>query len=75
MTDPTIFNVVALRRLPTLAQGQADDLKLEELGQRTWLSRCTRDDGACCDAHVSVETRRAGRWVVTYEECHNEEGR
>lgn len=65
-----MFNVDALRKLPTLATGQADSLKVESENERIWLCRCTREDGMCCDAHVTVEHLTDGKWITAYEECH-----
>lgn len=54
-----------LESLPTIAQCQAHDLKLEQeicgVPTRWYLSRCTADDG---ETHrVYVEQIRDGRWV------------
>jgi hypothetical protein len=56
-----------LDALPTLTQGQADDLKIETDRQRVWLSRCTTLDGEHCDHHVTVETYNGQRWETTSE--------
>ncbi len=71
MTDPAI--ILALQALPTLAQGQADDLKIDtgaargyhEAGDlRLWVSRMTVEDGAAVDNEVAVERMDTlGRWV------------
>ena len=59
-----------LEELPTLSQGQADDLKIETTDEngraieRVWLSRCTVDDGEPWDNKVSVEHNIDGRWTV-----------
>jgi len=50
-----------LADLPTIAQGQAEDLKMEEFPYRVWLSRCGPEDG---ETHrVSVEECINGRWT------------
>lgn len=53
-----------LRAQPTLATGQADDLKLEHRGLRYWLSRCGVEDGEPCEDKVSVEAFDGNRWVT-----------
>lgn len=54
-----------LAALPTLAVGQADDLKIDNGdGVRVWLSRMTRADGEHCNHHVSVERFDGERWVT-----------
>ena len=56
-----------IENLPTLSEGQADDLKVETtLGDgtpaRVWLSRCGVADGEPWENTVSLETRSEGRW-------------
>lgn len=41
--------------LPTLTQGQADDLKIDTGTERVWLSRMTVEDGMEFDNEVTVE--------------------
>lgn len=53
-----------LRDLPTLAVGQADDLKLAGDGYQVWLSRCTVADGEPYDNKITVEQLVNGRWVT-----------
>jgi hypothetical protein len=54
-----------LKDLPTLAQGQADDLKLEtEDGYRYWLARTGLADGEPFEHTVHVERLEDGRWVL-----------
>lgn len=57
------YTLAELRRLPTLAEGQADDLKVEVPGKRIWLSRCTVEDGEPFNNKVTVEKLVDGRWV------------
>ena len=52
-----------LRAMPTLATGQADDLKIETADHRLWLSRCTVEDGAPCNNKVTVERRAGNAWI------------
>lgn len=59
----TTWTARHLARLPTLATGQADDLKVDTGTERVWLSRCTMDDGEPCDNKVTVERLEGGRWV------------
>lgn len=58
-----------LRKLPTLAVGQADNLKIDDGTTRVWLCRCGRDDGMPYDNQITVEKLIDGRWetVETYE--------
>lgn len=48
-----------LEALPTLAQGQCCDLKIDDGKTRTWVCRCTRAEGGC---GVSQERLINGRW-------------
>jgi hypothetical protein len=52
-----------LEELPTLCQGQADDLKIESPDERVWLSRCGVEDGEPWDNKVTIERRVDGRWT------------
>ena len=58
-----------LEKLPTLATGQADDLKLDDGQTRVWLSRCTTLDGEPYDNKVTIERLVNGKWEIseTYE--------
>lgn len=56
----TIYSPAYLASLPTIAQGQADDLKVETGTLRYWLSRCGPEDGQ--DYEVEVERLEDGRW-------------
>ena len=47
-----------LKSLPTLHQGQTDDLKIERDYTRVWLSRLTIEDGQPYDNQVTVEKFR-----------------
>jgi hypothetical protein len=53
-----------LEAMPTLTEGQADDLKIDnDDGERIWLSRCTAADGEPWDNKVTVERLIDGRWT------------
>ena len=66
-TFPTVpefsYSLESLRALPTLAEGQADNLKFDEDGYRVWLSRCTVEDGEPFDNAVTIERFDGQRWV------------
>ena len=65
MTKPAKkYSLAELESLPTIAVGQADNLKVDSGGDvRIWLSRCTTLDGEPYDNKVTVERLVAGRWV------------
>ncbi len=63
-----IYSKEELDAMPTLAEGQAHDLKVDEGGFRWWLSRMTEEDGEECA--VYVEARIGGRWVDVH--CYGE---
>jgi hypothetical protein len=54
---------------PTLATGQADNLKLDTGQTRYWVSRCGIEDGEPFAETVHVERLIDGRWetVHTYD--------
>lgn len=58
-----VYSLAELETRPTLATGQADDLKVEGVGIRIWLSRCGIEDGEPCDNKVTIEEYRDGRWT------------
>lgn len=75
-----IYTLAELEALPTLATGQADDLKIETETRRVWLSRCTVEDGEPYNNKATIEeyqedhrpeslSRRnhGGAWVVVEE--------
>lgn len=61
------FDAATLEPLPTLATGQADDLKVEGEDScgpyRVWLSRCSKADGEPYDNKVTIERLVDGIWV------------
>lgn len=66
------YTLAQLEAMPTLAQSQADDLKVDwsdgDEGLRIWLSRCTVQDGEPYDNKVTVEIRDPrGNWITAYE--------
>jgi len=56
-----IYTYGELERMPTLAQGQAADLKVDTGTIRIWLSRCSIADGELDP--MQVEQLEDGRWV------------
>lgn len=58
-----VYSLDELEALPTLSQGQADDLKIDTGGTRIWLSRCGVEDGEPCNNKVTIEELQRGRWV------------
>ena len=61
------YSAKDLRAMPTLAVGQADDLKVDDGEVRVWLSRCGPEDGEPYRNKVSVESLLPpGRWIVTH---------
>jgi CDGSH-type Zn-finger protein len=62
------YSAEELEAMPTLAQGQADDLKVDTGTKRVWLCRCGRADGMPYDNQVTVEKLTDdGRWVSVYK--------
>jgi hypothetical protein len=58
-----VYSLEELEAIPTLSQGQADDLKIDSGTVRIWLSRCGVEDGEPCDNKVTIEEYVDGRWV------------
>lgn len=58
--------------MPTLAQGQADDLKFEDGGLRVWVSRCGLEDFELDP--VKVEHLIDGRWVDVTRDRYRDKG-
>jgi hypothetical protein len=54
------YTLKELEALPTLSQGQTDDLKVESPTQRVWLSRMTIEDGEPYNNKVTVEKLKGG---------------
>ena len=51
-----------IRELPTISQGQFDNLKFDDGKHRVWVSRMTQEDGAEFDHEVYVEILQNGVW-------------
>jgi hypothetical protein len=59
-----VYTLAELEAMPTLAQGQADDLKIDTDVSRIWLSRVGIEDGMQYDNLVTIEELNdSGRWV------------
>ena len=64
------YTLAELEAMPTIATGQAYDLKVETSSERVWLSRVGVDDGMEYDNQVTEEVKGPdGIWTVyaTYE--------
>lgn len=59
------YTLAELENLPTLAQGQADDLKIKTKYIQVWLSRMTKEDGMPYDNQVTIERLNSSyNWVT-----------
>lgn len=58
-----IYTLAELEALPTLATGQADDLKVETENRRVWLSRCGVEDGEPYPNKATVEKLTGGEYI------------
>lgn len=56
-----------LNSLPTLAVGQADDLKYDDGKWRLWLSRTGLADGEPFEHTITVERRYENTWLSLHE--------
>jgi len=56
------YTLEELEALPTLAVGQADNLKVDTGKVRIWLSRCTVADGEPYNNKVTEEHLIKGKW-------------
>ena len=56
-----------IRDLPTLSQGQADNLKIDTGTERVWLSRVGIEDGMPYDNQITIERLIDGRWITVEE--------
>lgn len=61
---PNIYNLTLeqLDEMPTLHQGQFDNLKFEDNRTRVWLSRMSIDDGMPANHIVTIEHLVGGYW-------------
>lgn len=57
------YTLDELEAMPTLSQGQADDLKVEDDGVRIWLSRTGVEDGKPYNHAVTAEHLVDGAWI------------
>lgn len=58
-----MYTLTELQNLPTISQGQADDLKIDTGTERVWLCRCGVADGMPHDNNVIREQMIDNRWV------------
>lgn len=63
------YTLKQLQARKTIAQGQADDLKIETAQHRVWLSRMTIEDGMPYNNQVTVERFNtvSGNWLTVDE--------
>jgi hypothetical protein len=62
------YTLAEIEAMPTLHQGQYDDLKQEVPGKlKIWLSRCGVEDGMPYDNQVTVERLIDGVWTTVEE--------
>ena len=63
------YTLNELEAMPTLSQGQTDDLKVEKENVRVWLSRMTIADGMPYNNEVTVDIYDHNEWatVTKYE--------
>ena len=59
------YTVEELQAMPTLCQGQTDDLKVDDGNNRVWLSRMTLADGEIYQIHH--EECIGSQWVIVSE--------
>lgn len=59
------YTLAELEALPTLHQGQMDDLKIKTNYIQVWLSRMTKEDGIPYDNQVTIERLNSSyNWVT-----------
>jgi hypothetical protein len=61
---PDEYTLDELDSMPTLAVGQADDLKLDDGNERVWLSRMNTEDGMPYNHQVTLERLIDGCWTT-----------
>lgn len=59
------YTLAELEALPTIAQGQMDDLKIKTKYIQVWLSRMTKEDGMPYDNQVTIERLNSSYTWVT----------
>ncbi len=67
ITSETRYTLEELEVLPTLAEGQTANLKIETETHRVWLNRTGIDDGEQFDNGVCIEHLVNGAWVTINE--------
>lgn len=65
MRAKRVYTVAELEAMPTLAVGQADDLKVDTGEERVWLARTGAEDRQVYA--INHERLINGRWVVVSE--------
>ena len=63
----TRYTARELKDLPTLAQGQADNLKIDTGTERVWLCRCGIADGMPYNNAITIERLIDGRWQTVQQ--------
>ena len=64
------YTAKELEKMPTISEGQADDLKVEKKSKyRIWLSRMTIEDGMPYNNQVTEEKfdSKSGSWKTVRE--------
>lgn len=60
------YSLAELEAMPTLHQGQTDDLKFDNQSVKVWLSRLTIEDGMPYNNQVTIEMYDdKGAWVIS----------
>lgn len=62
-----MYTLKELKKLRTLAQEQASDLKIDTGTMRVWLARTTIEDGEPYNNKVTVEQYINDRWEIVQE--------
>jgi hypothetical protein len=68
------YSTEELEDMPTISQGQFDNLKVQTDDTRVWVSRMTVEDGMPYNNQVTVEKLEEGNWVVGDEYSGDEVG-
>lgn len=61
------YTLDELEEMPTIAEGQTADLKVETEDERVWLERTGIMDGEWCNDMVTVEFLLNGKWCTILE--------
>lgn len=62
------FTLKELKAMPTISNGDSDDLKLDQDGVRVWLSRLDTSDGMPYNNQVTVEKNNGNGRMITIDE-------